>query len=489
MKKQSFEQCEREPLHLSGAIQPHGTLLIVDRHGRISNVAANVAQFLGAPPSRWLGSALPSELAGLVSALALAPGSRKAWIGLPDRDHGLLDVVASRGESGTAVLEMTRHQLDSTQPRSAPRIPLAAPIESDAELAVARETLTERIAELTGFHRVMYYAFREDGDGEVIAEARCREVYGSYLGLRFPASDIPMIARRLYLKNPWRSIPDNLAEPVAVLAHDGQTPDLTWSDLRSVSLMHRVYLSNMRVRASLSFPVVTGGELTALLAAHHRETRQLSVALLEYAAALVRSHAVAVLAYQSGRYMRLLEGLTQRFENVRDLLHRHHGDLPGAWPELARWLMDEFQTDGATLCCRQTCMGAGHTFAPDALAAFDDWFCKQQHDAVWAGDSLSRQVPNYPASDIAGALALRIDNGGSENLRLYLTRIEHIDKVTWGGNPEKPVESHDGVLNIAPRHSFDKWVEKRTGYGHGWDKEASLLAIKLGGLLHREIRC
>lgn len=483
MDKHLFAQCEQEQLHLSGAIQPHGTLLMVDGHGRISHAAANTADFLAATPAHWVGRRPPEKLAALLDTLAPGPGSRKSWIGVMDCGKGLLDVVANRGEAGTVALEMTRHPEESSLPAPAETRPPTPP-DSEADLAAAREALTRRIADLTGFQRIMYYAFREDGDGEVIAETHSGGAYGSYLRLRFPASDIPRIARTLYLKNPWRLIPDATAEPVAILGRAAGTPDLTWSDLRSVSLVHRVYLANMGVRASLSFPVAVDGVLTALIAAHHREVALVPLAALESIAAQVRSHALSIAAYQAARYARLADRLAERFADIRSLLRQADG-LTTAWPGLAPWLMGEFQADGAILCLGESCLTEGRGFEPAALEAVDAWFGRQHGDFVWAGDSLSRQVTDYPPSKIAGVLALRSNLGGGPGLRLYLTRIEHIHTVAWGGNPEKPVEIHGGVLPIAPRRSFDKWVEKRRGYSRGWESEARLLALRLAELLQR----
>ena len=114
--------------------------------------------------------------------------------------------------------------------RALPDIPA-----NENELAALQHELVERIAALTGFQRVMFYAFRADEHGEVVAEARHGDAYGSYLGLRFPASDIPHNARRLYQLNPGRLIVDAGAAAVPVAGRNDTPPDLTWSDLRSVS--------------------------------------------------------------------------------------------------------------------------------------------------------------------------------------------------------------------------------------------------------------
>jgi light-regulated signal transduction histidine kinase (bacteriophytochrome) len=333
----------------------------------------------------------------------------------------------------------------------------------------------------------MYYVFREDGDGEVRAEARCGDVYGSYLGLRFPGSDIPQVARDLYRINPWRSIPDALAEPVPLRAADARDmADLSYSDLRSVSPMHRVYLSNMSVRASLSFPVVIGATLEGLVAAHHSQAGMPPLHAMERAAALVRSHARWLTDDRATRRMRLIDGLHHHFDSLD--VGMHDGDaLRARWSEVAERLCRDFEADGATLCAGAEHACYGLTFEAAAREAFDRWFIDSCGAFVWLGEHLAHDIPAYPTSEVAGALALRLTDVGGVPIRVYLTRGESIHEVSWGGNPDKPFERHDGQLGIAPRLSFEKWVERRVGHARAWDGEARLLALALRKMLYQRL--
>ena len=63
------------------------------------------------------------------------------------------------------------------------------------------------IRELTGYDRVMIYRFDDEGHGEVFSETRKPELE-AFLGNRYPASDIPQIARRLYERNRVRLLGD-----------------------------------------------------------------------------------------------------------------------------------------------------------------------------------------------------------------------------------------------------------------------------------------
>jgi light-regulated signal transduction histidine kinase (bacteriophytochrome) len=129
----------------------------------------------------------------------------------------------------------------------------------------------------------------------------------------------------------------------------------------------------------------------------------------------------------------------------------------------------------------------GASFDQSALAHFDDWFCREQSEIIYFCNSLMRQVPELPLSEVAGVLAMRLKQRDGTELRLYLTRMEYIHEVAWGGSPEKPFETHDGLLGIAPRQSFEKWVEKRLGYSRPWDNESRLLGFKLRELLMQEL--
>lgn len=266
-----------------------------------------------------------------------------------------------------------------------------------------------------------------------------------------------------------------------------QPPDLTYSDLRSASPVHCVYMGNMGVRASLSLPVMVDGELRALIVAHHSQARNLPLQTLEQLSAKVRAHTLAYSSYSSRRSIRLMDGLNSRFAPLLDALRRH-GELEPAWLEYAPKLLAEFGADGAVLCHADKAIAVGHSIEPDALAVLDDWFIRQENEFVWMCDSLCRRLPEYPLSATAGVLAIRTRTlQGQPNLRLYMTRQEHIYEVAWGGNPNKPREVNN-LLGVAPRRSFEKWVEKRLGYSRPWLHEHRLLALTLRELLQQADR-
>ena len=109
-----------------------------------------------------------------------------------------------------------------------------------------------RCARSPDLDRVMIYRFDETAAGEVIADSTGSGV-DSFFGLHFPASDIPVQARALYLRNAFRIIADVTCAPTRLLPRVGgvvQPLDLTMAITRAVSPVHIEYLRNMGVGAS-----------------------------------------------------------------------------------------------------------------------------------------------------------------------------------------------------------------------------------------------
>ncbi|MGZ5052262.1 MAG: GAF domain-containing protein [Methylobacter sp.] len=477
------EHCEAERLAHSGEIQPHGGLIYLNADLRISHVSAQIGNFLPHAPAALLGQPLPEPieqiLAPAIAKLPAKAGSRAESFAVLNEGKQNLDIVLSRGIDGI-VIELIFQEEARTF--SAHHLEHMTPPQNSNEVMALHQQMAQSFHELTGFNRVMIYAFREDGDGEVLAEARHAEVYGSYLGLRFPGSDIPQIARTLYLKNPWRLIPDSQATSVPLLSRENTAPDLTWSDLRSVSPVHRIYLANMGVRASLSFPIIANGELWGLIACHHSTPRRLSLPELHSASHLARSYSMALLAWQAQSRMRFADNLDRLYESVRLILLRH-GNALNAADEIAPGLMEQFDACGMAIRLGDHWQQFGEIPHPQEFEQLDDWFADHCQDIVFSSDSLVRTHTNIGHFPVAGAMALKLRSYSKESLHLWLFRRELLYSVEWGGNPHKPVEFHDGLLDIAPRRSFEKFVENRIGYCAPWKNEERLKAFRLRQLL------
>lgn len=478
-----IHHCEQEALHLSGAIQPHGVLLITDVDGTVSHVSANAETLLrDVEPQVGLGKPLPAFLDGIVKTLPnLGPGERHAGqCETPRQEFG---VVVTQHHGRGWIYEL--YPVDAhAAPMVAVSPPTAVP-ESADELASQCQALMDSLLAVSGFDRVLYYRFMPEGDGEVIAEARREGVTGSYRGLRFPASDIPYIARQLYLKNPWRTIPDATAAPVPIYATQADaTPDLSYVDLRSASPVHLEYMANMGIEGAVSLPIIQGGELDALISCHAAMPKQLTLSQLESIRTLSEGFNLRLRDFKARRRQQVIDGLQRYFDHAKSVLMRH-GELESAWDELSEWLMDTFSVDGVILQMGEEYYQQGVGLTPHVMAMVATQAAKESSN-VWVSECLQRDCPGMPLSEVAGvALISDLPFDSHHTVNLYLCRVEHIYNVTWGGNPDKPVDYREGGSMVSPRRSFEAWVEQRLGHSRPWTKSTRLHLLKLRALLQQ----
>ncbi len=475
--------CETEPLAHSGAIQPHGGLFYLDLQRVITHASFNLGDFLPYNPGELIGLPLPSDLQDILNSLLdelpKESGSRAELFGVSIPNRVAVDFMITRSvESVVVELSKHDHRLAKVMPYI---IPMKTPTNPESAMELHNK-IARMQHDLTGFDRVMIYAFREDGDGEVLAEARDASVYGSYMGLRFPASDIPHIARSLYKLNPWRLIPDSQIQSIPILSLHETPPDLTWSDLRSVSPVHQSYLANMGVRASLSLPIMAGGELWGLIACHHAEPRALPLKILRAASQICKYYGMVISTWIAEDRMRFVDKLDSCNSALRIAMMRE-GGLISSMPEIAPNLYELFNASGMAIRVGNVWAHTGDAPNSSGQKELSDWFESVEDDSVKVIDNLSRTIPVMGKLPVAGALAVKLQIRDQKAVQLWLYRKELLSEVEWGGNPEKPMEFHGGKVGIAPRRSFEKYVEKRKDYSIPWTSEDRLAGKRLRQLL------
>lgn len=266
--------CDDLPIARPGAIQSFAALLAVDRDWRIACLSANAAAILGAGTAVAVGQPLAGVLppATVHRLRGAAPPSDST-----DEVSRLFGLRISRSRRADAAIHAASGGwVIEVEPARRAAAPLLGLVHRLAERARARPDLpalldeaVRGLAALTGFDRVLAYRFEADASGRVVAES---DAAGPprFLGLRFPATDIPPQARALYARNLLRIIADTEGPPVPLIP--GTTaPDLSLSMARAVAPVHLDYLRAMGVRASMSvsLPGDEPGSLWGLLACHH----------------------------------------------------------------------------------------------------------------------------------------------------------------------------------------------------------------------------
>ncbi|MTH80151.1 GAF domain-containing protein [Paracoccus aestuariivivens] len=277
----NLSNCDREPIHIPGSIQPHGCLLACDNSGRqIVQYSANAVETLGLssnPIGQDIVEVIGHENAHrILNTLAIAGSRPRPGLIFAMKINGrAFDVSAHRFNGNTIIEFEPAGEVGAV-------FSLSRSILSRLNGAKDPEELVEMAAALIqaqiGYDRVMIYALGRDGAGKVVSEAK-RENLESFLGQYFPASDIPQQARALYLRNPIRVIGDASCQTERLLGTVTETPlDLSYAHLRSVSPIHCEYLRNMGVAASMSVSIIIDGALWGLIACHHYTPRVMGMA-------------------------------------------------------------------------------------------------------------------------------------------------------------------------------------------------------------------
>ncbi len=352
-----------------------------------------------------------------------------------------------------------------------------------SDVATVATQAASLVRRLTGFDRVMIYRFDSTWNGEVMAEA-CVEGIEPYLGLHFPASDIPEQARELFLTSHVRQIPDALYSPSPLIARgDVQALDLGPSCLRNVSPLHVEYLKNMGVRATLVGSLVVAGSLWGLVSCQQKsEPKYFGPAERDALGWLCEDLSTLIEATQAKERSAREHDLTARrgrlVETIREVDFKEllrSGDTAA--------LLDVVAADGFALLVDGAIHTTGRT--PD-IERIQELQTRRlaRGNALFASDALARDFGLEQVGDgIAGALFVSLLHGPATTLIWF--REERCCSVRWGGDPKKAhVAAADGRLS--PRASFAQFLQETRGQCLAWTPEELDSAAQLGSLIEIE---
>ncbi len=488
--------CDREPIHIPGSIQPHGCLLVCDaRAGRILRHSANVFDLLaisgeinGMPLEAVIGAEVAHTLRNALSSSG--EGMRPSLLPGLRLEHGVFDVSIHLFRS-VVIIEFE-------------------PTAGDQPLQLAR-TLMQRIRDITDvdrliatsarlirgaleYDRVMIYRFEHDGAGKVVAEAK-RGDLESFLGQYFPATDIPQQARALYVKNTIRIIGDASGERVPIvpaLDVSGEPVDLSLAHLRSVSPIHCEYLRNMGVGASMSISVIIDGKLWGLIACHHYSPKTLPMPQRVAAEMFgdffslhlhaLRQRRTLDTANQARASLDRFLRLASHHENIGLLLQEHLPDFISLMP-----------CDGIGLWMNGTWNAFGSAPPASAIPAIARLVSSVAEGRVWASHALPERLPEAESfcAQAAGVLAVPLTQMPRDYL--FFFRKELVQTLNWAGNPDKSYETGPLGDRLTPRKSFAIWKETVRMQAQPWtdaDREiadVTRVALVEIGLRHSEI--
>lgn len=489
-----LSNCEREQIHYAGAIQPHGALLLLSEPDlTMVQISANAAAFLGlttsplGQPIASLGGTLARSLAAhLTEPLDSQPLSLRATLG-PRPDP--LQALIHRPAGGGLLIELEAPGQDEAEDR-----PIAAQLETALQtilVSAAVPNLADEAArfvkKLTGYDRVMVYQFDQEGHGQVFAE-QCERDLEPYLGNRYPATDIPHIARRLYERHRVRLIVDVNFQPITLIppvSPISNAPlDMSLCALRASSPIHNQYLQNMGVRATLVMSLMVEGRLWGLIACHHYAPYFVPFKIRAACELLAEAIATRIAALQSFTAAQAELSARRLEQRMVETLARE-GRWKNALFDNPKALLHPTRASGTALLLDGEVTTAGDVPATQdirAIAAWLDAECTAAPDdhAPIMTDRLGTACKALASiAEIAsGVLAMPIT--ASPGAYLIWVRPEEVRTVTWGGDPTKPVTMGDHPADLSPRRSFAQWHQVMRGQSEPWT-EADIAAAKLIG--------
>jgi light-regulated signal transduction histidine kinase (bacteriophytochrome) len=484
--------CDREPIHIPGAILPHGAMLVLDPESlEVLQAAGDCTGLVGAPATELLGRSadtiFKADQVERVRALAAASDLKKPRHLLDPllriRDQCPLDVSLHRS-GGVLVLEF---EAADTADRYAAD-PLAgvqemiAGFEDVGTLQALCQLASERVREVAQYDRVLVYRFMQDDSGWVIAESRKPELQ-PFLDLHYPAADIPKQARALYVKNWLRLITQVNYDPAPLLPTNnprtGEPLDMSQAILRDVSPIHRQYLRNMGIDASMSISIIRGGKLWGLIACHHYSPRLLPRHLRavcelfgsmfslhlearetgeQFGVRLASRMVLQKLMINLARANDYAVGLTQQSPSLLDYIHGGSVSADGT-PQ-----------GGVAVCVNGQQTSLGITPSQSQIVELMHWLDSHmtQTQGIYATDRLQEVWP--PAASFthvaAGVLVISVSPERSNFIMWF--RPELIRTVKWAGEPTKLRDGAADGDRLNPRRSFEVWKETVLGRALPW---------------------
>ena len=463
------DPCEREVVHTIGRIQSHGLLFVLSEPDYVvRQVSINVHDMLRKQPDTVLGQPFEAILGERqFAAFRTQAAHADEHLASPLRFHVGRDALPmnclTHRQSGALIVELElvhgAHALEPLDFDAHVRVPVAR-IQAASGVVELSRVVASEIRRLSAFDRVMVYRFDEEWNGEVIAE-----VAGSwpvsYLGHRFPASDIPAQVRRLFLINPLRTIADIATAAVPIVPDvdpaSGTALDLTRSHLRSAAPIHLEYLRNMGVAASMTVSIIVENELWGMIACHHPVAHRVAGST-RAVCELIGQVFSAQLSWQ-------IDNQTLQTQIASRALLEHYMagvEESGAQPEGGYpWdagLMELVDADGLIASVDGLVSYRGTTVGVDVLQPAVMKLKQLATRGIASSNMLTALDAGAArfASEVSGLLYVGLAEPAGDYL-LFLRR-EVIETITWAGDPRKDIEAgREGGLR--PRASFAAWKE------------------------------
>lgn len=479
-KKNNFDSdfCGSLPLNHINVIQDYGYLIVLEKSSlKIIQISENLGQLLDKELAELIGNTL-SDFTDIVQLRDLQlrfEGKSKDKIPLTLTLQGAKMLAFAHFKADYVILELESPELviERSFSNVYEEVKYAtAAIEAAETIEEVSSAAVHELKKLTGFDGIMMYKFDTDWNGKVIAQEKSDPALEDYLGHTFPASDIPKQARELYLKNPYRLIPNRDYKPLRLYPIINSTTnsfiDLSDCNLRGVAAVHLEYLKNMNVQSSMSIRVIHNGVLWGLIACHHVTPHYLNFELCSICELISTaiSNRLTTIIYKQN-FDRETE-LQSSHNTIVTKIFADNDLLSGLFDSEQPTMMTMFQATGLAVTYNGRLEISGKVPDTDTIDNLVLWLQSKEVTEVFSTDHLPEIFEEAAAisDDASGVVVIPIDK--DKGSYIFCFRPEIVQTINWGGNPNNAINFEPDGKKYHPRASFKIWKQKIHQTSQSW---------------------
>lgn len=507
----SYASCDKEPIHMLNRIQTCGYAIVINENCVIQQVSENWNRYKDLI-GKHLQDLLSKDDVMKVKAnmqmyfkricnsetLIHLKGTHSFTI---EEEEYIGTLIGSNNNN--FILEFEKNKFESDLDILTSIGECATVFKNCTSVVQVAQRVCDIVMNFLPYDRAMVYRFADDYSGEVIHESfrqhdRKNPHHRSFRGLRFPASDIPQVVRKLYMKNMIRFIHDSEDEGVPLYPEElgsgeiSENPnlskhsDLSLARMRVCAPMHRVYLQNMGTKSTLSIRILVDDKLWGLYSFHNHSTpvfpnlncRSMCEILSNMSTVLIENliHAaetkrfldtnkvlgllqnMSVVSFFNEKHTQLLDLLEVQSISIK-MYHRPYVGYYGKEDIISKNIIDSL---------RQSFQG--EVFFTDNLTHLND-----------LRDSGNDNTKDLTHSDIQA-----IDDTGAayfEHLGTSIAffRTSVCRTISWAGNPNEKLSK-----DMCPKRSFDVYVAEHRMKSKEWTKyDRSLIKLVYEKIVRR----
>jgi light-regulated signal transduction histidine kinase (bacteriophytochrome) len=470
----NLTNCEQEPIHVPGSIQPHGFLIAIDTDFVIRYTSANVNNFAALSVEEVLQQ--PIETIIGVEQLA----DFQHYINHLQERLTTPHIVNIENTQFQCIIHKSHDLLICEFEPVSEFIPRVSTVYDQAinfarymgeamTLQQLSHSVASEIRNLTGYDRVMVYRFDKDYNGEVFAESKVDE-QEPFLGLHYPHTDIPAQARQLYIKNLLRLIVDVNYTPVPIFTKEAATNeslDLSYSTLRSVSPIHVEYLKNMGVGATLTISLIHEGKLWGLIACHHYSYKYID----HYTriAAQLQGHFLTsqIQVREMAEEYTVATNINKSLETLLNLTFKP--ERP-ALQELVNQpqILEIAHAGGVAVILNDIVYKAGKTPDDESILKISAFARQRASKGFYSTSALPESMPEAIGWCETASGILYYQLGVVHDETIIWFRPESLEEINWSGDPEKAIVKD--ANGLSPRKSFQLYQQIVKCRSHEWTK-------------------